>query len=133
MDTRQAPHDDSTEPGKLADPADLAELADDVSPADRLASVVAINAALVERILAHGARLRHEYDEAMITDQAYGGEMYRLVKAVRQANDLLVDRLVGRLPLSMPLVLVPPASSDAPVWRVGNQHSRLQEGDPPCP
>lgn len=63
--------------------------------------------------------------------QAYGGEMYRLVKAVRQANDLLVDRLAERLPLSTPLV--PPTSSDAPVWRVGNQHSRRQEGDPPCP
>jgi hypothetical protein len=133
MDTRRAPYDDSTDPAKLADPADLVELADDVSPAGRLVSVVAINAALVERILAHGARLRQEYGEAMITDQAYGGEMYRLVKAVRQANDLLVDRLVGRLPLSTPLVLVSPASFDAPVWRVGNQHNRLQVGGPPCP
>jgi hypothetical protein len=79
-------------------------------PAGTLASVVAINAALIERVLEHGARLKRQYDAGLITRQAYGGEMYRLTKAVRHANDLLVVDLADHLPTPGPAALTPRAT-----------------------
>ena len=78
--------------------------------AGTLASVIAINAALIERVLEHGARLKHQYDAGLITSQAYGGEMYRLTKAVRHANDLLVVELADNLPTPGPPARTPRAT-----------------------
>jgi hypothetical protein len=77
------------------------------SLAETLASVVAINVTLVERILDHGAWLRRQHDEGLITRHLYGGEMYRLAKAVRHANDLLVVELADYLPPPNPRCPVP--------------------------
>jgi hypothetical protein len=80
------------------------------SLAETLASVVAINAALIERLLEHGARLKRQYDAGLITRQPYGGEMDRLTNAVRHANDLLVVDLADYLPTPSPPVLTPRAT-----------------------
>ncbi len=102
MDAGQVPHGDPTDPTdptQRADPAELAELASGLGPVDRLASVVAINASLIDRIVRRSGELTWQRDDGVLTERAYGGEMYRLAKAVRQANGLIVGRLAGHLPM----------------------------------
>jgi SAM-dependent methyltransferase len=99
--------------------------------ADALASVVAINADLIERIVAYGARLKRQNSDATITEREYGGEIYRLVKALRHANDLLVDRLTEHLPSLAPLVT--PASSIEPRRRTSRLNASSEKGSPPMP
>jgi hypothetical protein len=106
MNTRQAPYDDPTDSAMSAEPVDLPGLADDVGPADRLTSVVAINVSLIDRILQHSGELEQQRHDGVITEQAYGGEMYRLAKAVRHANGAIVGRLAGHLPLPVAAVYV---------------------------
>jgi hypothetical protein len=88
---------------------------------DALASVVATNAALIKRILEHGAWLTCLYDEKLITKQVCGGEMYRLAKAVRHANDLLVSELADHLPMSVDQPKSPISCPGAEHRHVGDQ------------
>jgi len=48
----------------------------------------------VSRIEQRAVRLRSLYASNHITGVEFSGEMYRLVQAVREANDVLVTRLM---------------------------------------
>jgi hypothetical protein len=71
----------------------LAERPTPTTPPD-LVEALTLHGLAVGRIEQRAVRLRSLYASNHITSVEFNGEMYRLVRTVREANDVLVARLI---------------------------------------